>query len=457
MQFNIGIQHEIRSGLVISADYLRNRGIGFLQGQDMNFVGAARFLDANIANAAVADMLAFCGATDIVSAAAVGGCANASTVTGRQGQNFADITLLADFGAGGGPAPNTGMAFGGRNRAFNNVPVYRNSGTSTFDALQLRINGRLGTFGFLKNLSTNSSYQFGELRSNGGRGNFGDQDLFNLAMNNDRPTDYFGPSNQSSRHQISVGFGMEMPMGFNFSTITTYRSPLPTSLLAPDWSSGGFENIFTSDLDGDGLINDPIPGQGRGSYGRAVSAHDLAKLMNNFNSSQVGKLTPAGQALVAAGVLSADELKALGGYIGYHGRVTCTTGPQCAANLGKLNPVGLFVPTASPFSNPHFFNSDIRISNKIRVGERYVIEPMVEIFNVLNKQNYVSFGDTSALATQGTINGRTGILGSPTFGAVNTVAAGDQVDERGVDRVGGGKIGLPGTPRAFQFGVRVSF
>ena len=51
-QMNLGIQQEIRPGVVLSADYIRNIGEHYLLGQDRNHSGAARSF--NLANALAA-------------------------------------------------------------------------------------------------------------------------------------------------------------------------------------------------------------------------------------------------------------------------------------------------------------------------------------------------------------------------------------------------------------------
>lgn len=69
-----------------------------------------------------------------------------------------------------------------------------------------------------------------------------------------------------------------------------------------------------SDLDGDGVIEDPLPGTNRGSFGRYVEdGAELKSLISSFSSLvNAGTLTPAGQALVTAGLFTADQRRALG-------------------------------------------------------------------------------------------------------------------------------------------------
>src|ERR1051326_3471649 len=64
-QFNLGVQHEIKSGLVFSADYLHNRGVHFNLVRDLNRLGAANTLDTTIAQTAITNTLADFGCTSI--------------------------------------------------------------------------------------------------------------------------------------------------------------------------------------------------------------------------------------------------------------------------------------------------------------------------------------------------------------------------------------------------------
>jgi hypothetical protein len=92
--------------------------------------------------------------------------------------------------------------------------------------------------------------------------------------------------------------------------------------------------------------------------------------------------------------------------------------------------------------NDAFFNTDLRLSNKIKVKEGIVVEPMIEVFNLFNIANYVSL--TSVLdGSPGSINGTSGKVG---------------VASRGPARLGFGSGSFsPGTQRAFQLGLRVTF
>src|SRR5437016_8061678 len=70
MQFNIGVQRELRPGTVLTVDYLRNIGLHSLLGYDTNHVGDARYLNTTAAQNAIAATLKACGVSTIDQAIA---------------------------------------------------------------------------------------------------------------------------------------------------------------------------------------------------------------------------------------------------------------------------------------------------------------------------------------------------------------------------------------------------
>jgi len=76
--------------------------------------------------------------------------------------------------------------------------------------------------------------------------------------------------------------------------------------------------IFRTDLTGDGTVEDIFPtsrgeAEGKlGQFGRSVSATGFTNLINSWNSTVAGTLTPAGQALVGAGLFTTAQLQELG-------------------------------------------------------------------------------------------------------------------------------------------------
>jgi hypothetical protein len=290
-------------------------------------------------------------------------------------------------------------------------------GLSTYTALTVNLRGRLGSVGPFRGMTANASYALSRFKSSGG-----DQDFLSGSAFNDAPTKFFGPAGLDRTHQFSLGLLVDLPGGFKFSTTNRIASPLAQSAFLSCANCGAAEIYFT-DLDGDGIFDDNLPGTNRGSFGRDVKdGQALNALITAFNQQvSTGSFTPAGNALISAGLFSAAQLRALGGVL---------NGGEPVA-LAPADQVGL---------DP-FFNTDIRLSWAYKIKERVEIQPMVEIFNLFNVANFDPPGNRLGAfldGSPGSINGTTPELRSNRYG------------------LGSGSF-APGIPRAFQFGIRVGF
>jgi hypothetical protein len=294
-------------------------------------------------------------------------------------------------------------------------------GLSLYQGLTASLRGRMiKNWGPIKEMTGSISYAFSRFQSTNG-----DQDFLGTAVFNDAPTKYFGPTGLDRTHQLSFGFLTDLPWGFKLNTTTRIASPLAANVFIDCIECGGAE-IFFTDLDGDGVSEDPLPGTDRGSFMRDVgSPAALNTLITSFNGQVTGGvLTPAARALVTAGLFTEAQLKALG--------ATIRNGEPIA--LAPSNAVGI----------DSFSNTDVRVSKVFTIKERVKIQPILEVFNVFNIANYDPPGNRlgGAVSTlsggPGTINGTTPNNRSNRYG------------------LGSGSF-APGIPRAFQFGFRVDF
>src|SRR5262249_31635752 len=149
---------------------------------------------------------------------------------------------------------------------------------------------------------------------------------------NDAPTKFFGPAGLDRTHQFTMGLLVDLPWRFRLSTSTRIASSLSQSALISCTDCGAAE-IFFSDLDGDGVTSDPLPGTNRGAFGRSVkNGKALNALISAFNQQvSNGALTPASQALVSAGLFTQAQLRALGAVFNNGGPIA----------LAPANQVGL--------------------------------------------------------------------------------------------------------------------
>jgi hypothetical protein len=397
-QINIGVQRQIRSGLVLSLDYVLNRGVHFNMAVDRNRIGAANTLNVGLAQQAIGATLASCGATTIDQSLV--GCPKFKK--GRP----ATIDDYANNGVSGACPGFDGCAFGGNNINFRQMGVLEPVGVSRYQALQAQLTGKLGTWGPFKGVTTNVSYALSRFNSSAV-----DQDFLSAAINNDVPTQYYGPAGEDRLHQLGVGLIMQLPFHFELATSTYFRTNGPSNVsLSPNGTNA---DIFTSDLNGDGTVGDPLPGTNRGSFDRSFGVAGLNKLIAKYNANFAGMLTPAGQALVDAGLFTSAQLTALG------------------AVAQSVDPV-----PSNEKNNPLFYTTDVRFSWNWKFKERLSIQPSADCFNIFNKTN-----------TQGPLSGV--LSGAP--GTISGTTA-------YFTRVGAGSGSFSsGQPRAFQFGIRVTF
>jgi hypothetical protein len=402
---NLGIQRELKPGLVLSVDFLHNRGVHFNQTTDLNRIGAANTLDVGIAQDAIIATHDDFGCPAAVSAAAIN-CAISAGAT---------ISDYAGFGLGAGSALD-GFAFRGNNPNFRTMGTIQSLGLSRYSALTVDLRGRMvKNWHFLKDVTGTMNYTLSRFASTGG-----DQDFLSGSAFNDTPTKFYGPAGLDRTHQISVGFLSNLPWNINVNTTTRIASPLSQSAFISCVDCGAAE-IFMSDLDGDGITEDPLPGTNRGAFGRDVKTpQQLNGLIGAFNG-QLTNLTPAGRALVSAGLFTADQLQALG----------ATWSGGSPIPLAPPNQVGL----------DWFLNTDVRISKIITIRERVKIQPMVEIFNLFNFGNYDPPGNRLTAFLDGSA------------GSINGTTPGNRSNRYGL---GSGSF-APGIPRAFQFAIRVDF
>src|SRR5262249_38892645 len=145
--------------------------------------------------------------------------------------------------------------------------------------------------------------------------------------------------------QFSFGMIMNLPKSVLVSFIGHFDSPLPTTLTVQDEGRAG--EIFHTDFNGSGQTSDILPGTNIGSYGRSGSGNGLQQAIDNYNSTGAGKLTPAGQALVAANLFTSAQLVSLGA-------VADTIGPVQPGNL---------------YANAWLHTFDLRFSDPISIKE----------------------------------------------------------------------------------------
>jgi hypothetical protein len=190
-------------------------------------------------------------------------------------------------------------------------------------------------------------------------------------------------------------------------------------------TEGTVGEIFRSDLTGDGttgdFLNSAATGIGHpGTFARSIDAKNLNAYLTNFNNTVAGTLTPAGKALVTAGLFTQAQLVSLGAVVP-------------AVQLAPPNNAG----------NGYYKDIDTILAWPFKWRERLTLSPSVSFFNVFN---FVNFGPL------GSANGLSG-----GDGAINGTVAGSNNSSNTV-RIGRGSgVFAVGAPREAEFGLRLDF
>ncbi|MBV9308057.1 MAG: hypothetical protein JOZ45_18060, partial [Acidobacteriaceae bacterium] len=393
------VQHELKRNLVVTADYIYNRGIGLpYLIEDFERRRDARFFNASAAQAKVASVLG--GATVAQYLAA-----NPGTTIGKFG--------LASDAVFPGLTPN--FTYG----------RFTTGGFTKYQALQLSLRGRIGSWGPFRDNFMNVAYSRGLNQSTGTTGTATRAEFRATAANNNNPNDpvYFGPTGLDYRHVLTVANVSTLPLGFRINTITQFRTAPPQILFMPALgATSGANFIFGTDLNGDGgsttstSRTDLVPGLNYGQFGRAIGSFaELNQVITNYNNTVAGRLTPAGQDLVSTGIFTQAQM----------------------VQLGAVSPRIPLVSATAPNPFHNVFTTDLRFDRPVRFfGEHLLVTPFVDFFNVFNHAPMAGYGGLGA-----------------TFGSYNFAYTqpGQSASDLALQT---GRISLT---RQVQFGIRADF
>ena len=382
IQFNGGFQREVAKGAVISVDYVHNATMKIPLTIDVNHVGAARYLNVTAAQAAIAATLAACNAATVQAAYAPGGCPGIHPGVGGAPGGPATIQDFASNGLDSGNQYSGGFAasafgqsspaaFSGINPNVGDGGFILPVGRSGYDAGQFVYRQQVShpVPGIVSgNLQV--SYTLSRVVGPTKAGNSADQ-LFAGAgpWDNDDPNKFLGRNNLDHTNELSFGGSVDVKYGVQIGLIGHFYSAFAQSLTL-DNSTGGAGEIFRTDVDGDGTTGDLLPGTGPGSYMHQIKGSKLANSINSYNTNSAGKPTPAGQALINAGLMSAADLTALN---------------------GVQQPIAQLPTGGTPIQNPAFRSLDASAGYPIALGklrEGMTLVPKVAIYNVANFSNF---------------------------------------------------------------------
>jgi hypothetical protein len=439
-QWNGGIQRELFKGSIISIDYVHNSTLKIAQQVDVNHDGAARTLNTTAANHAItttADSFPACaGMTGSVAINCV--IDNQGTIADFAGNGLdSGVTFLGTNPASYlGLTPATGAAFPGVNPALGQGLFLLPVGRSGYDALQVvfRQQASHPAPGIMSS-NLQISYSFSRIVStanpaiNNGNTGIGDQFFSSPSYDYDSPTRFIGRNGLDHTHEISFGGVATLKYGPQIGIIGHFYSAAATDLnldnngITGDSTAG----IFMSDVTGDGTIGDLVPGTNPGYFMHQYKGTNLNKLISQYNATYAGTLTPAGQALVSAGLFTQQQLV------------------QLRATQQPIAPV----PESHGPENAFFRNLDLNVSYPIRLSklrEGMSLVPGIAFYNVGNFSNFHDYID-------GTLANTT--TGNTTGGLLNGTNSFADHDANRVQR-GSGTSDIGG-PRTTEFQLKLNF
>lgn len=426
---SFGVQRQLFSGAVISADYVRLETRRLGQTIDANHVGDARFFNLAGAQAAVAatNTSFGCAATDIACAIAAG-----ATITSYAKNGLDSGTAFT----GGYPAsayPKAIPAFPGVNPNVGVGTFQYPEGHASYDGLQVNFKEQVAhPLPFIHQSSLEVSYALSRLLATAGYNGIsaGSDPFFTSPSYNNRNINGdFGWGGFDRTHIFSFGGSATFKYGPQLSLIGHLESAFPTSLTIDDQGAAPGE-IFRSDFNGDGQVGDLMPGSKPGAYMRQYGPRSLNTLIGNYNSNYSGQPTPAGQVLVNNGIFTSAQLAALGGV------------------MPRLDPA----PTAA-FANSPLRTLDASLKYPIHLKwfpESVNITPAASFYNVFNFGNYG--GVTGVILTPGDNSPDSGNVNSPFANGINDFAVKNA--ERTPRRTG---TFDQGAPRESEFQLMINF
>ena len=437
---NIGIQQEIRPGMIFSADFVRNLQTHYFLGIDENRTGDIHYFDkASALQAISATNQSFgCGSgtdSNTIQCAIAAG----AQITDYAGHG---LTSTSDFGQPCATKFGYPCAFPGINPNAPPLPFFEPVGRSLYNALQFKLTQKVQhPFRVIRALNFQLSYALSRFENSGGTFGAGptaaaasDQDNGIFALDNVNPNRYFGPSVLDRTHQLSFGGYAELPHGFQVALIGHFWSPLSTSLVVPN-TNIGLGEIFRTDFNGDGTVQDPLPGTHVGNFDRGINASNINAVITNYNNTTAFNLTPAGQVLVQNGLFTPAQL-GVGDTLCYNNPNSLPVNSLCAiAPPVPLAPAGQV--------NLSWLRAfDAKISWSYNIRERLKVEPSMGFYNLFNFANF----DLPGAALNGLLTGAAGQING-------TTPSGHNIDRVGI---GTGVYSL-GAPRQIEFGLRLTF
>jgi hypothetical protein len=429
IQINIGAQRKIANGIVLTGDYIHQVTIHVAQQIDVNHVGDASYLNVNAAKAAVAATYAKFNASNFNQAIANGATLADFSNYGLDSGNVVNSGYPASYY---GATPDTGAAFPGKNADVGNGFFSYPAGRSTFNALQLSLREQKShPIRGISESNLEISYSLSRFFTTSSTGS--DQFFGSAAWDYNHPTKNIGWGDLDHRQNLAFGGSFTITHGPQIGLIAHFQSAVPANLLL-DNLSGTAGQIFITNVTGDGqTTNNLVPGTKPGAYGRSVKGGDLKKVIANYNSTYAGQLTPAGAALVNAGVLTQAQMITLGAV-----QQPIATAPN------------------KPYETPGFRSIDLSLSYPFKlkfISEKAQLEPVIAFYNVGNFANFEPYNSNTQTGGPNGI-----LLNTADAGSTGYANGPSGFDVKNANRTGRGSGTFDqGGPRSIEYQLKFVF
>jgi hypothetical protein len=149
----------------------------------------------------------------------------------------------------------------------------------------------------------------------------------------------YGPTDWDRRHNLTLSAVADLPKSFRLSLLSSFVS-------APPFRA----QLYGFDINGDGTIDDVVPGTGWNELGRGLSEDTFRRVVEQFNAGARGRQTPNGRPLPT-----------------------------------------IPLPRQISFGDSRI-SQDFRISRITRFAERWELMLFGEVFNALNIANLTGYG-----------------------------------------------------------------
>src|SRR4029077_4286741 len=229
----VGMQREIREGVVVSADYIRKVTLHGALPIDANHVGAARYLNKTAALNAINVTNESFGCPD--GPAGIQCTINAgATMEDYAGNGLTSTTnFLGAPPSALGLTPDHGAAFPGINPYVGQGTFYFPIGRWLYNALEVSLRQQvISPLPFTKSINLQFSYALSRFESpfqNTGTG----------VVDNDHPLASMGPANFDRTHQFSLGTVIDLRKAPRVAVIAHVMSPFAQSMNIVDQGRAG--------------------------------------------------------------------------------------------------------------------------------------------------------------------------------------------------------------------------